>query len=389
MYQPFAKDFGPVNLGIVHRFCVAFSKKIAQNDCRTLVYCFDESLQAQANASFLLSSLLVIRFGWTPEKAAEPFVGSSSPFKLHPFRDATHCPQPYALDLTECLKGLHRSIQLGWFDWKKFDAQQYEQLDSPYHGDLHQVCPKFIAFKGPLAVESHHLQPNEVAFPPDHYAPLLLTLGASSVVRLNDADTYAGADFERAGLAHHDLFFTDCTVPPDAVIERFLGLCDAAPGAVAVHCRAGLGRTGTLIALWMMKHAGFGADEAMGWLRIVRPGSVLGPQQHFLKACEGRPWRGNALLPLAAPPPPPLRPPLVPRARSAACEAGELARQVTAGMCARAAARIAAGAAAADRGGRSGRAWAGRGQGEGGCGGHAGEHRAAADPAMRPGVAAS
>ncbi len=64
-YHPFADDFGPVNLGIVHRFCVAFSKKIAQDDARLLVYCFDENFQAQANASFLLGSLLMVRFGWT------------------------------------------------------------------------------------------------------------------------------------------------------------------------------------------------------------------------------------------------------------------------------------------------------------------------------------
>jgi cell division cycle 14 len=415
-YQPLADDFGPVNLGIVHRFCTAFSKKIAQDDSRLLVYCFDETFEAQANSSFLLGSLLMVHFGWTPDEAAEPFVGASSPFKLRPFRDATFSPRPYPLRLPECLKGLAKSIALGWFDCKTFDAKQYEELDNPYNGDVHQICPKFIAFKGPLAVDSHHREPNEVAFPPDHYAPLLRSLGASSVVRLNDADTYLGEGIEQAGLAHHDLFFTDCTIPSDAVVARFLGLCDAAPGAVAVHCRAGLGRTGTLIGVWLMKHAGFGADEAMGWLRIVRPGSVIGPQQAFLRACEGRPWRGNTLLPPATPLLPPLgrrdsssapgnlRPRAricFPAAASSSLEedgssAAELARQVMAGMVARGAARIAPAAARKAAG-----AFASEGAGlvggvravrrNGGCGA---EHRAEAAAetrrrSSRPAAAAS
>ena len=57
-----------------------------------------------------------------------------------------------------------------------------------------------------------------------------------------------------------------------------------AKGAVAVHCKAGLGRTGTLIALYLMTERGFSAREAMGWLRIMRPGSVIGEQQQFLCA---------------------------------------------------------------------------------------------------------
>ncbi|XP_033109288.1 dual specificity protein phosphatase CDC14A-like, partial [Anneissia japonica] len=40
----------------------------------------------------------------------------------------------------------------------------------------------------------------------------------------------------------------------------------------------------------MMKHYRFTAAEAIAWLRICRPGSVIGPQQHFMEDKQAGMW---------------------------------------------------------------------------------------------------
>eukprot|EP00960_Hanusia_phi_P034816 751306-Hanusia_phi.AAC.3 len=64
-----------------------------------------------------------------------------------------------------------------------------------------------------------------------------------------------------------------------------MDIADRERGVIAVHCLAGLGRTGTLIGLWIMRNYNFTAEEVIAYLRIIRPGSIIGPQQQYLCDC--------------------------------------------------------------------------------------------------------
>jgi len=339
-YVPFCLDFGPVNVGKVVEFCEFFSGKI--NDPRLrkrhVTYYTSTDPGHMTNTAFLISSWLLLEKGCSPEDAVRPFVDKRFGAWTIPFRDATYLPQDFPLTLLDCMKGLASAVRLGWFNPREFDLGEYDALDNPGTCDMHEVVKgKFIAFKGPIS-PTWQRETGIWGLPPKAIMKPLLYKGVKAVIRLNEPQTYDAADFEEGNIAHFDCYFDDCTVPPPEIVERFLDICDSTEGMIAVHCLAGLGRTGTLIALWMMRKHGLTAKECIAWLRICRPGSVIGPQQHFLQMCEKCPWDGNKVMLESVPGEGPEQ------QRRLAEDSRKLAKQVARGMQRRAEHHMEAGA---------------------------------------------
>ena len=193
------------------------------------------------------------------------------------------------------LRGLARAKELGWITTSSFDLDDHLRFDNPSVFNANQITPKLIAFIGP-ETRTPDKEWNLYMHEPCEFVEEFQRRGVSTVVRLNEPDAYDKAVFESAGIEVVDLEFQDCTTPSPAIIKGFLDAVDSAKGKVAVHCLAGLGRTGTLIAIHMIKCHGFSGREAMGLVRLMRPGSIIGPQQEFVVSLDYASWDGNNIL---------------------------------------------------------------------------------------------
>ncbi|CAF4539031.1 unnamed protein product [Rotaria sp. Silwood1] len=284
IYENFYADFGPLNLAVVYRYCTKLNKKINNPSLlhKRIIHYTTFDPKKRANAAFLIAAYSIIHLKRTPEASYKPLInGINAAHPFLPFRDASLGSSSYNLTLLDTIQGLYKAILHGFFDFENFDLDEYEYYEKVENGDLNWILPrKLLAFSGP-----HAKSKIENGYPlhaPETYFTYFRKRNVTTIVRLNKK-IYDAKRFTDAGFEHYDLFFSDGSTPSDEITLKFLAIAEQAKGAVAVHCKAGLGRTGTLIGAYLMKHYKFTAAEAIAWLRICRPGSVIGPQQNYLE----------------------------------------------------------------------------------------------------------
>lgn len=295
VYLSFSNDWGPLNVAMFYRFCVHVHQMLidpAMQDTHLALYTSTHP-HHKANAALLCALYAMTIDHISPADAFFPY----SEMELMPFRDAGYGRADYCLTIQDILYGVRRALDCGLLDLTTFDLAAYEHYEQVQHGDWNWITPHFLALASPkdrtymaaLAAGGPAAASAAVARAPPN--PLLRQTvdyfrqhKIGLVVRLNNP-LYHRDVFKNAGMEHRELYFDDGSNPSDEILRTFIHEADRmieSGRAIAVHCKAGLGRTGVLIGAYLVWKHGFTASEVIGYMRLMRPGCVVGPQQHFM-----------------------------------------------------------------------------------------------------------
>ena len=280
-YMPLKNDYGPINIGCIINFCNFIDDKMQSSQLthRNIVYYIyllnDRNNAYLLNAVFMMGCYLIIKKNICVDKVIFDILHI---FNDHPcyFIDCISEWGGYYSSIMDCLRAISFIYKNEIEDLNNFNIEDYEYLTDYSQRDMNIIANKFIAMRCPSQKNIYDV------------CKELKKRNVKLVVRLNEDNNYESKIFENQDIDVVDLYFDDYSVPSIKIIKKFMNTINNIEYSdkVAIHCRAGLGRTGILICIWLIIKLNFKPAEAIAYIRIMRPGSIMGSQGFFLESIE-------------------------------------------------------------------------------------------------------
>jgi hypothetical protein len=194
-------------------------------------------------------------------------------------------------DVHDCWLAVYKAKYLGWLKLSPngaFNVETHAHFRKHHNGHIITIVPKkMILFPTPSIMTNDrtglsYLDGKNENFSPAYYADVLSTEFEVSLVAGLGGSTHDSSAFRDRGIAVEDMPTMDSTAGGPrllGVLDRFLAVAGAVPGAVALHCDlAGPGGApvvATLAVAYLTGRLGFQPGAAIAWIRMVHPSLLL------------------------------------------------------------------------------------------------------------------
>lgn len=269
-------EYGPINICNIILFIRYISKlkKKINKDIPIVYYVYNSNNNYDLlNALFLFGCYFIIIENYSIEKL---LYNINYIFQYCPqyYSDCVSNYNGYILNIKDCFKTIKFIKNNNYLNIDKFDLKEYIYYSDYQFRDMTFILNKFIAMSCPSNYKIGSIIDE------------LKKKNIKNIIRLNEESSYDKYIFKDNGITVHDLYFDDMTVPSIYIIKKFLNIIsnNDAEEIFAIHCKAGIGRTGILICIYLIIKFNFKPVYAIAYLRMLRPGSIMHHQGLFIES---------------------------------------------------------------------------------------------------------
>ena len=269
-----SNEYGPINMSDIISFIQFICELKTKVDKHIIYYVYNSKNNYDLlNTLFLFGCYFIIQENYSIE---ELLFNISYIFEYCPqyYTDCISKYNGYIITIKDCFKTIKFINDNNYLNINKFDIEQYSYFTDYEFRDMTLILDKFLAMSCP----SNYDLNNTITE--------LNKLKIKNIIRLNGEYSYDKKLFENNSIIIHDLYFEDMTTPSLDIIKKFMNIINNYDSTelFAIHCRAGIGRTAVLICIYLILKLNFKPKNAITYLRIMRPGSIMHHQGIFLES---------------------------------------------------------------------------------------------------------